>query len=147
MPENHLNPTDHVLCLTAPVTGMRKGKLQALQCLDVDRLAQVIQVRRSYCFDQVTNAKSQSSARAVPMSKESDLELANHGRSSAFDHGNQFVFANPSSANPCDASRILKRSRAAMSGPSPRNARFHDLKDTFGAQMADSGAPVKSIQE
>lgn len=147
IPEDHLGPTDHILYVTAAMTGMRKGELQALRWRDVDWPAQVIRVRRSYSYGEFTTPKSQRSARAVPMSKHLATELASHRSESAFDSEHDLVFAHPQTGHPYDASKILKRFKQAMSNAGLREARFHDLRHTFGTQMAATGAPLRFIQE
>lgn len=147
IPEDHLGPTDHILYGAAAMTGMRKGELQALRWMDVDWNAQVIRVRRSYSYGEFTSPKSERSARAVPMSKHLATELTSHRSRSAFDSENDLVFPNPQTGNPYDASKILKRFKQTMSRAGLREARFHDLRHTFGTQMAASGAPLRFIQE
>ncbi|MDQ1247406.1 MAG: Tyrosine-type recombinase/integrase [Actinomycetota bacterium] len=147
IPDDHLGPTDHVLYLTAAMTGMRKGELQALRWMDVDWGSGVIRVRRSYSYGEFTTPKSQRSARAVPMPKQLAEELQVHRSVSKFDGERDLVFAHPLTGSPYDASKILKRFKRAMSSAGLREARFHDLRHTFGTQMAAAGAPLRFIQE
>lgn len=147
VPDDHLGPTDRILFLTAAMTGMRKGELQALRWMDIDWSARVIRVRRSYSFGEFTTPKSQRAARAVPMSKWLATKLASHRSSSEYRSERDLVFAHPQTGNPYDASKILKRFKRAMSNAGLREARFHDLRHTFGTQMAATGAPLRFIQE
>ena len=129
------------------MTGMRKGELQALRWMDVDWGSGVIRVRRSYSYGEFTTPKSQRSARAVPMPKQLAEELQVHRSVSKFDGERDLVFAHPLTGSPYDASKILKRFKRAMSSAGLREARFHDLRHTFGTQMAAAGAPLRFIQE
>jgi integrase len=147
VPDDLLGPTDRILFTTAAMTGMRKGELQALRWMDVDWSAQVIRVRRSYSFGEFTTPKSQRAARAVPMSERLASQLEDHRSSSSYPGERDLVFAHPRTGKPYDASKILKRFKRAMSNAGLREARFHDLRHTFGTQMAASGAPLRFIQE
>jgi integrase len=42
---------------------------------------------------------------------------------------------------------VTKRFQAACRAAGVRPIRFHDLRHTFGTQMAASGQPIRSIQE
>jgi integrase len=147
VPDDYLGPTDRIIYATAAMTGMRKGELQALRWIDVDWTAHVIRVRRSYSFGEFTTPKSRRAARAVPMSERLASELANHRSDSRYRGERDLVFAHPQTGNPYDASKILKRFKRAMSNAGLREARFHDLRHTFGTQMAAAGAPLRFIQE
>lgn len=147
VPDDHLGPIDRILYATAAMTGMRKGELQALRWMDVDWSARVIRVRRSYSFGEFTTPKSQRAARVVPMPEQLASELANHRSDSRYRGERDLVFAHPQTGNPYDASKILKRFKRAMSKAGLREARFHDLRHTFGTQMAASGAPLRFVQE
>ena len=81
------------------------------------------------------------------MSEELAAELSDHRRASGFHQEHDLVFAHPHTGQPYDASKILKRFKAAMARAGLRSARFHDLRHTFGTRMAASGAPLRFIQE
>lgn len=146
-PDDHLGPTDRVLYLTAAMTGMRKGELQALRWMDVDHRVGVIRVRRSLSYGEFSTPKSQRSTRTVPMPERLADELRRHRSASQFDGDEDLVFAHPHTGRPYDASKILKRFKNAMAGAGLRDARFHDLRHTFGTRMAAAGAPLRFIQE
>jgi integrase len=147
VPSDHLGATDRVLYLTAAMTGLRKGELQALRWMDVDWPAGVIRVRRSYGGGEFTAPKSRRSTRAVPMADAVAQELARFQQRSPYAGEHDLVFAHPHSGRPYDASKILKRFKAAMAAAGLRDARFHDLRHTFGTRMAAAGAPLRFIQE
>src|SRR4051812_37389066 len=147
VPDDHLGATDRVLYLVAAMTGLRKGELQALRWIDVDWQAGVIRVRRSYGGGEFTTPKSRRSVRAVPMADRIATELARHQQQSAFPAEHDLVFAHPQTGSPYDASKILKRFKLTMAAGNLRDARFHDLRHTFGTRMAAAGAPLRFIQE
>src|SRR5207302_7745181 len=66
---------------------------------------------------------------------------------SAWCRDEDLVFAHPHTGNPYDGSKILKRFKEAMAAAGLRDARFHDLRHTFGTRMAAAGAPLRFIQE
>jgi integrase len=147
VPDDHLGSTDCALYAAAAMTGMRKGELQALRWMDVDWQAQVIRVRRSFGFGEFTSPKSQRGFRSMPMSEYLAEMLLRHRSNSAFDKEHDLVFPHPQTGRPYDASKILKRFKRAMSAAGLREARFHDLRHTFGTRMAAAGAPLRFIQE
>jgi integrase len=147
VPDDRLGATDRVLYVTAAMTGMRKGELQALRWIDVDWPAGVIRVRRSYGGGEFTAPKSRRSVRAVPMAARVATDLARHQQQSHYAGEHDLVFAHPQTGSPYDASKILKRFKDAMAAAGLRDARFHDLRHTFGTRMAAAGAPLRFIQE
>jgi len=46
-----------------------------------------------------------------------------------------------------ELSRMRKRFKTALARGEVRPLRFHDLRHTFGTQMAAAGAPLRAIQE
>jgi integrase len=147
VPDDHLGALDRVLYMTAAMTGMRKGELQALRWMDVDWGARIIRVRRSYSFGEFTAPKSQRSIRAVPMADGLAMELAAHQRESRWAADEDLVFAHPWTGRPYDGQKILKRFKQALAAAGLRDGRFHDLRHTFGTRMAAAGAPLRYIQE
>jgi integrase len=147
VPDDHLGPLDRLLYLTAAMTGMRRGELQALRWMDVDWHAGVIRVRRSFSFGEFTTPKSQRSVRAVPMAERVAMDLACHQLNSPWSANEDPVFAHPWTGGPYDGQKILKRFKRALAVAGLRDGRFHDLRHTFGARMAAAGAPLRYIQE
>jgi integrase len=57
------------------------------------------------------------------------------------------VFAHPQIGSVLDPSKLRKRFRACARRAGVRPVRFHDLRHTFGTQMAAAGAPLRALQE
>ncbi len=146
--------TDHVLYLTAAMTGMRLGELVALRWRDVDWAAAVIRVRRNYTRGHLGTPKSRRSSRALPMADRLGGELDRHYKRSVFQGDDELVFCHPQTGDPYDASQIRIRFYEAMkaAGMGPRCGReggitFHSLRHTFGTRMAAAGVPMRTLQE
>lgn len=147
VPEDPLGATDRVLYLTAAMTGLRQGELIALRWRDVDRGARVIRVRRSYTRGEFTTPKSRRSSRAVPMADRLADELKRHFEVAVAKDDDDLVFAHAITGGPYDPSKMRKRFKTALARGGVRPLRFHDLRHTFGTQMAAAGAPLRAIQE
>ncbi|MBA2764860.1 MAG: site-specific integrase, partial [Thermoleophilaceae bacterium] len=147
IPDDDLGATDRVLYLAAAMTGMRKGELQALRWMDVDWRVGVIRVRRSLSHGEFSMPKSHRGVRTVPLAERLAEELRQHQSASRFCGAEDLVFVHPNTGRPYDASKILKRFKKAMAEAGLRDARFHDLRHTFGTRMAAVGAPLRFIQE
>ena len=57
------------------------------------------------------------------------------------------VFCHPEIGGPLDHSKVLKRIKDALDAAGVRRVRFHDLRHTFGTQMAAAGVPMRTLQE
>ncbi len=147
VPSDALGDTDRVLYVTAAMTGLRKGELQGLRWEDIDWPAGVVRVRRTYSRGELTAPKSSRSVRAVPLPDRVAQELANHHVASGFRSDQDLVFCHPQTGGPYDASKISRRFKAALRMGGLRDGRFHDLRHTFGTQMAAAGAPLRFVQE
>jgi integrase len=136
-----------VLYLVAATSGMRRGELVALRWRDVDWAAGLIRVRRSYGDGEFGPPKSRRSSRAVPMADRAAAELDAHFRRSRFQAEDDLVFCHPLLGSVYDPSKLRSRFAAAAGRAGLRPVRFHDLRHTFGTQMAAAGAPLRAIQE
>jgi integrase len=147
VPDDTLGPTERVLYLTAAMTGLRRGELVALRWRDVDWPSGVVRVRRSFGDGEFGAPKSRRSSRAVPMADRVAAELEHHFKRSAFQADDDLVFCHPIGGGVYDPSKLRKRFGAACERAGVRRARFHDLRHTFGTQMAAAGAPLRAVQE
>ena len=147
VPDDRLGPTDRVLYLTATMAGLRQGELIALRWQDVDWIAGVIRVRRSFTRGQFGTPKSKRSSRAVPMADRLAGELERHFQRSGYQADEDLVFAHPDTGGPYDASKMRKRFKAALKAAKVRQVRFHDLRHSYGTAMAAAGAPLRALQE
>ena len=57
------------------------------------------------------------------------------------------MFAHPEAGGVLDSSRTRKRFNEAIANAGVREITFHELRHTFGTQMAAAGAPLRAIQE
>jgi integrase len=55
--------------------------------------------------------------------------------------------AHPHIGGPLDSSNVLGRFKAALDAAELRQLRFHDLRHSFGTQMARAGVPMRTLQE
>jgi integrase len=147
VPRDEVGVMESALYLTAAMTGLRQGELVALRWSDVDWGAGVIRVRRSYTRGEFGAPKSRRSSRAVPMADRVAGELERHFQRSAFRDDTELVFCHPQTGRPYDASRLRKRFKRAVQTAGVRDVRFHDLRHTFGTQMAAAGAPLRALME
>jgi integrase len=138
---------ERLLYLTAAMTGLRRGELLALRWQDVDTAIGLIRVRRTYTRGRFGPPKTRRSTRAVPLALRIREELERHRGQTRWHDDYDLVFAHPATGRVLDPTRVSKRFRAAAQRAGLRPVRFHDLRHTFGTQMAAAGAPLRSVQE
>ena len=74
-------------------------------------------------------------------------ELERHFQRSYWRGDGDLVFAHPATGHVLDASKLRKRFRTTLARASAPDLTFHELRHTFGTQMAAAGAPLRAIQE
>jgi integrase len=146
-PTTPLGRTDRLIFLTAAMTGLRRGEVVALRWQDVDWKAALIRVRRSFTRGEFGTPKSRRSSRAVPLAPRLLSELRSHWERTPYRGASELVFPHPASGHVLDPSKLRKRFKASAGRAGVRPVRFHDLRHTFGTQMAAAGAPLRAIQE
>jgi integrase len=138
---------DRAMYRTAAMTGMREGELIALRWLD-DWTASKIRVRRSHVLGEFGTPKSKRSSRGVPMAIQVARELELYYQASGEPAEHLLVFPDPHTGGPLDKAGILRRYRRALKAAKlDTSHRFHDLRHTFGTQMAKAGTPMRTLQE
>ena len=147
-------PIDRALYLTAAMTGLRAGELVALRWRDVDWTAARIRVRQNHVLGEFGTPKSRRSTRSVPMADPVAAELERLFQQSRWQADDDLVFADPTveapppHGAPLGKASILKRFRKALKAARLETTHvFHDLRHTFGTQMAAHGVPIRTIQE
>ena len=130
------------------MTGLRQGELLALRWRDVDWPAGRMRVRRSYGAASSARRRAGASTRAVPMADRVAAELERHSSGAASRPTTTSSSAIPQTGRPLrPLASCRKRFKAALQRRRVRDVRFHDLRHTFGTQMAAAGAPLRTIQE
>jgi integrase len=147
VPDDQIGKVERPLYLTATMCGLRQGELIALRWCDVDWNAKVIRVRRNYTRGRFGKPKTRRSSRAVPMPGRVARALKRLRRTSRYTGDSDLVFCHPDTGGPYDSSKLRKRFKEALARGAIRPIRFHDLRHTFGTQMAAAGAPLRFIQE
>ena len=127
------------------MTGLRQGELIGLRWTDVDWVASRVRVAESYTRGAFDSPKSHR-GRSVPMADRLAAELALHFQRSRFQADEDLVFADPLTGHVLDASKLRKRFGAALDRSGLPTLTFHELRHTFGTQMAAAGAPLRAIQ-
>jgi integrase len=139
--------------LTAAMTGMRIGQLQAFDWRSVDMVHARIRVRRTW--DRKTKTftapKSRRSERAIPMPDEVAGELERtwrHYHPDAVEpHPDALVFADPTTREPLGWRRMYERLREALTaaGLDPAFG-WHSLRHSYGTALAAEGVPMRTCR-
>ena len=92
--------------------------------------------------------KSKRSTRSVPMADAVGAALDRHFKASRWQGDDDLVFAHPITGEPLSKHQNLRRFRAALRAAGLDDSHvFHDLRHTFGTQMAAVGTPIRTLQE
>ena len=145
-PDDPLGAVERPLYLAAALTGLRQGELLALKWMDVDWLAGRVRVADNFTRGKFDSPKSHE-GRSVPMADRLARELELHFQRSAYRTDDDLVFCHPHTGNVLDPSKMRKRFGEAIARAGVREITFHELRHTFGTQMAAAGAPLRAIQE
>ena len=82
------------------------------------------------------------------MADEAAGELERYYKASGEPQDDALVFADPFTGRYLNKAAILRRYRRALKAAKlDESRRFHDLRHTFGTQMAASGVPIRTLQE
>jgi integrase len=146
-PETALGRLDRLVFLTAVMTGMRRGEVVALRWQDIDWESRLIRVRRNFSRGEFGTPKTRRSSRAVPLAERLTSELKTHFDNSTKHQALDLVFPHPTSGQVLDPSKLRRRFISCVREAGVRPVRFHDLRHTFGTQMAATGAPLRAVQE
>jgi integrase len=135
---------DGAICLTAALTGLRRGELLALRWRDVDFAGSTIRVRASYAAGHLTTPKS-GKVRSVPMAPDASKALARLGQREHWIGDDDLVFVGETGGY-LDGSALRRRYGVALERAGLRPLRFHDLRHTFGTRMI-AKADIRRVQE
>ena len=145
-PDDQLGAVERALYLTAAMTGARQGELLGLRWIDIDWVARRVRIADNYTRGRFDSPKSHE-GRSVPLADTLAAELERHFQRASFTADDDLVFSNPQTGRVLDSSKLRKRFRAALAAAGVREITFHELRHTFGTQMAAHGAPLRAIQE
>ena len=73
-------------------------------------------------------------------------ELDRHYQASSYQGDDDLALGHPHTGSPFDASHVRVRFHRALEAADVRRVRFHDLRHTFGTQMAAAGCPLRTLQ-
>jgi hypothetical protein len=74
-------------------------------------------------------------------------ELERHFKRSAYQADDDLVFCHPHTGHVLEPSTVTKRFKRTLNRAGLRELTFHELRHTFGTQMAAVGTPLRAIQE
>jgi len=153
-PDGPLAHVDRALYLTAAMTGLRIGELQALDWRSVDIAHSRLRVRRTWDrkTKTYTTPKSRRSERAVPMPDAVTGELERMFRHSYPDiitpEPGALVFGDPVTGDPLGHRAMYERLRTALRAAGLDTAfGFHSLRHSYGTALAAQGVPMRKLQE
>lgn len=133
---------DSALLFAAALTGLRQGELLALRWESVDLAASRVRVVRNVVRGQETTPKSHE-RRSVPLAPEVAATLTDLTPGGPDD----LVFAHPLTNGYLSRTPLMRRYRKALRAAGlDETFRMHDLRHTFGSQMAAAGVDVRRIQ-
>ena len=145
---------DKAMIVTAAMTGLRIGELQALDWRGVDFVHARIRVRRTWDrkAKTFTKPKSRRSERAVPMPDEvaGHLErlLKTYEPETVEPDPDALVFGHPVAGDPLGHRLMYERLRAALKHAGlDESFAWHNLRHSYGTALAAQGVPMRTIQE
>lgn len=149
VPPDVWGPVVRVLVLIAAITGLRQSELLGLRWRHVDWVAQRIRVRNAFVRGEHSGEgkSDESTRRSVPIADEALDALKVWKERSAYGAPDDLVFCHPESGRELDRSKVTRKFKQACRDAEVRVIRFHDLRHTFGTQMAAAGTPLRFIQE
>jgi integrase len=141
---------DQAMYLTAAMTGMRIGELQALDWHAVDFVHARIRVRRTWDrkTKTFTTPKSRRSERSIPMPDVVAGHLDRLYKQTPHQADDDLVFAYPATGQPMGHRLMYERLRAALKAAGlDQTYGFHSLRHSYGTALAAQGVPMRTLQE
>ncbi|HEX4188222.1 MAG TPA: tyrosine-type recombinase/integrase [Solirubrobacteraceae bacterium] len=135
---------DAALIRTAAYSGLRLGELLALRWGDIDYARSTITVRRAVSAGEMSSTKS-GRIRQVPLPDQLAAVLISQRDREDFTSDDDLVFCNHL-GRPVDGSALRRRYKAGRDAAGLRELRFHDLRHTYGSNLAAAGVDLVMIQ-
>ncbi|MFZ2051952.1 MAG: site-specific integrase [Solirubrobacteraceae bacterium] len=126
-------------------TGLRMGELRALRWRNIDFADAVIKFDRAISAGVESTTKS-GRVRIVPLSDQAASALERVSRREDYTSPNDRVFCN-AYGRTLDESALRRRYKRARAAAGVEPLRFHDLRHTFGSQLAARGVDIVKIKE
>jgi len=147
--DDHLGGIERPLYLTAAMTGLRQGELIALPWSDIDWMARRVRVADNFPRGRADARDSPKSheGRSVPLADRVAAELERLFQRTSYRDDADLVFAHPQTGHALDPSKLTRRFKEALERAGLREITFHELRHTFGTQLAAAGVPLRTIQE
>lgn len=153
VPDDELRDFERALYFTATWTGMRRGELLALRVRNVIFWLEAPEIRIQEAWNPedriLDDPKSYTSIRTIPLLN----EVADVLRGRIVGLGltdDDLIFAHPRTSDYVTTTQwteLYARYEAALERAGVRKVRFHDLRHTFGTQMASNGVELVKIQK
>jgi integrase len=142
---------ERMLVLLDFSTGLRMGELLALKWADVNFEGLELNVTRSVVKQVVGTCKTEASQKPIPLDEYVASELLAWKNSSAYNRGEDWVFASPHTkgAQPYWAQTLMRcfiRPTASRVGINKRIG-WHTFRHTFSTLLKANGEDVKVVQE
>lgn len=136
---------DAELVRVASYAGLRQGELLALRWCHIDLAGSALTVSRAMSARTESSTKS-GLTRRVPLAGQAAAALKRLQQRRHFTSPDDLVFCNDY-GRPLDESALRRRYRRAQAIGGVRPLRFHDLRHTFGSQLAARGIDLVTIKE
>jgi integrase len=135
---------DAELVRVAAYAGLRLGELIALRWRDVHFTGHALTISRAMSAGVEGSTKS-GRVRRVPLSDQAAAALDRLSRRDDFTAPDELVFCN-ALGRPLDGSALRRRFKKARDEVKLRPLRLHDLRHTFGSNLAAAGVDLVTIQ-
>lgn len=147
----HSDPRTALALRIALACGLRLGECLGLQWQDLDLEAALLSVNRTYSHNRVSEPKTYSSRRTVPIPNASLERMrayrAWYTETFGEPHPEAWVFPGSADGRPLGYQtpwKALQRIAERLGLPRPR---VHDLRHSYGSHLLANGAPLELVSE
>jgi integrase len=137
---------DRALYTLATYSGLRQGELRGLLWEHIDVARSIVHVVENVTHGRRSSPKGKR-RRPVPLAPPAAEALLELRAVSPWTAPDDPVFAAPASGRPMGLTKLMERYREALAAAGLAvGFSFHDLRHTFGTNMARAGVPATTIQ-